>query len=290
MGFSVNALFFGDHPDLAVRLLKSLIRVADWSLIDDVRFACNEVSDKTRQYVFAVASSLPVPAHVYAAADGKNVGKYPLMRRMLHDAQVDRVLRSSHIMWFDDDTFLTAEESGWWQKVWGLAQEHTLLGSTYSIRQRGNQHLAIRKQPWFTGKPVGPTHRFWFCTGGWWVAPTAVLKQWNYPWPELHHNGGDSMFGELCRQQGYSIFKFNDGVAINADEHGVESAAKRRGMETKWVWQNYSDGQVPNLSHHDFECVVHSFPGTRSDAAAQPSQSQSLLSPPPRLLFKLGVE
>jgi len=287
VGFSVNALFYGDHPDLAARLLKSLLATADWSLVDDVRFACNECCDKTRQYVYAVASSLPVRSLVYGEKDGRNVGKYPLMRRMLYE-QGDRALRSTHVMWFDDDTYLTGDRS-WWKTVWDLAQQHTLLGSTYSIRQRGNQHVAIRKQPWFTGKPVGANHRYWFCTGGWWVAEREVLTRWNYPWPELHHNGGDSVLGELCRQQGYSIHKFNEGVAINADEQGVESAAKRRGMETRWIWQNYTDGQVPDLSHHDFECVVASFPG--GTVHAEPAASKpALLSAPPPLLRLPGLQ
>lgn len=258
MGFSVNALFYGDHTPLAARLLKGFLATADWSLIDDVRFAFNAVAEKTRQCVTAVADSLPVPCHIYEERNGRNVGKYPLVRRMFYDPV--RPITSSRIMWFDDDTyFRDGTNSDWWLRVWTLAQKHVLVGSRYRMLTRGNQYMAVPLQPWYTGKAFSKKQRFIFCTGGWWVADAAVLRKWDYPFPELHHNGGDTMLGEVIRQQGYSLCHFNDGIAINADAAGKESKSERRGIESRWIWQDYEPGKPVDLSHQQFEVKVTSY-------------------------------
>jgi hypothetical protein len=99
--------------------------------------------------------------------------------------------------------------------------------------------------PWYTGKavPAKPS----FVTGGWWLAKTEFLSLWDYPFPELYHNGGDTILGEVCRQQGLALGKFKKGVLIN---NHIDSAPKKRlfaranrrgiGVERKdqyWPWQ-----------------------------------------------------
>lgn len=260
-GFSVNVLLFGDHADLAARCLGSLQRNLPGGYVREVCVGLNAVGRETRTLLarFAGAAAAGgVDCHVYEAEGGRNVGKYPLMRRMLYERPPRRCEPPSHVMWFDDDSYLKTDDAGWWRTVWTLAGAHEMVGSHYSTRQRGNQYLGIRRQPWYTGKPVGPDHRFRFCTGGWWVAPYDLLRRWDYPWPELHHNGGDGMLGELCRQQGYRMAHFNAGVAINADALGRESGAKRRGLVTRWVWQNFREGAAPDVAHQDFRVNIHS--------------------------------
>lgn len=264
MGFSVNVLFYGDHAPLAVRCLSGLLRTADWSLVDDVRFAFNAVSTATQQYVTQVGHDLPVPCYLYRPQHGVNVGKYPLMRRMFYDPRVP--LRSSRVMWFDDDTYFRPTASAaWWSEVWQLSQQWKLIGSLYHMLSRGRQYLAVPQQPWYTGKQLLPRHRFTFCTGGWWVADFAMLRRWEYPFPELHHNGGDTMLGELCRQQDTPIYRFNRDIAINADETGAESSSKRRGMESRWIWQDYVAGMPTQLEHQNFECEITPCGGHHAD-------------------------
>jgi hypothetical protein len=171
---------------------------------------------------------------------------------MLYDS-----LLASHIMYFDDDSHLTTRDSNWWREVHELAESCTMLGQIWKIPQRKQQYLAIREQPWYTGQPVDAKHWFRFATGGWWVADRRFLWKWNYPFPEIYHNGGDSILGELVRQQQGNLVKFHRGVLVNVG--GRES---RRGIgvaEEVYVWQNYVLGQDVSLSHHDFPCRVHTY-------------------------------
>lgn len=260
MAVSVCVLLYGPYPQLAERLLASIEDSnPPHKLLADIRIGVNAVCSDTRKLVwdFAGNKMLHVPVYVYDA--GYNVGKYPLMRRMFYDPARPVAER---IMWFDDDSYLTTAGPAWWRQVNQLAERHVLVGQTWTIRQRGRQYLGIQAQPWYTGKPVSESHKFFFCTGGWWVADSGFLKRWDYPFLELYHNGGDSILGELVRQQGGKIAKFDSGLVIN--EGGRKS---RRGIavalrEEVYPWQNYADGQGPDLSKHDFNCTIHTFAKT----------------------------
>jgi len=191
-----------------------------------------------------------VPVFLYAEKDFRNVLKYPLMRRMFYDTKYrDHTL--PYVMWFDDDSYVHPGRRGWWADVASMCAEHTLVGSTYRQRLRGSQHLGIMAQPWYGGKPVRPGHAALFCQGGWWVARLADLKELDYPFLDLRHNGGDSLLGEAYRQKGWTITRFKRGVSINADARGKESAAERRGVTTRWPWERWPE--TPDHSHHDFE-------------------------------------
>lgn len=253
--FSVNILVYGDHSDLAERCLSSISRVADWSLIADVRIGLNDVVQKTLSLVRAFGMQCRSP--VYLCVPPRNVGKYPLMRRMFNDSRLPSL--ADRVMWFDDDSYIRdTVTTSWWRGVHQLATDNTVVGSLYDIRQRGLQWQEIPKQPWYTGKPVGPRHRYRFATGGWWVIDTAIVRRWDYPFPELHNNGGDSILGELCRQQSYKLLHFNTEIAINANATSVESAAKRRGETTPWVWQQERTGSS-DLVHQNFDVTVEKF-------------------------------
>lgn len=273
MGFSVNVLFYGDHQPLAARCLNSILAAADWSLIDEFRFGLNAVSDATRNYLETTARErIPKMVHFYEPKDGKNVGKYPLMRRMFFDPQPYRRMTSQRIMWFDDDSFLTTQDAGWWQRVWQKAKDSTLLGVKYRISLRGRQHLGIKHQPWYTMRPsVGQGMTVHFCQGGWWVAPRAELEFYDYPFKELHHNGGDVMLGVLARQQGWEITSYTEGIATNADDTAVNSTAKRRGLDTQPLWVDFDPTVMPTFTHQQFEVTVGSFhypAAGRTDASA----------------------
>lgn len=262
MGFSVNVLVYGDQLRLAQRCLESIVASAQRPFVDELRVAVNEPSAEVLEYVKETlhVASAKFPCYLYAERDFRNVGKYPLMRRMFYDDKLP--LRSSKIMWFDDDSFLRDQRLDWWRRITTICRESELLGSRYTISARGNQYLGVANQPWFTGKPFSARQKMTFVTGGWWIASTQMLKRWNYPFPELKHNGGDSILGELVRQQGLRLQHYNADVAINADEQGRESKGERRGMSGKvpWPWERHQPGTPPDLSHHDFALTVVEWP------------------------------
>lgn len=240
--YTLCALHFDDGLGLAERLWQSLGR-SSWARITDVRVGLNGGSDRLRGYLFDVLERIPKTTYLFEPLGGGNAGKYPLMRHMFYDFPV-----RSWIMWFDDDSYVTAPNvDAWFDQVAAKLARPCVLGSKYTIAQRGRQWEWIRAQPWFAGKEVGPNHRFTFCTGGWWVADPDLLSKWSYPWPQLHHNGGDSLLGELCRQQGVPLIQFRTGVAINADAAGTESAAPRRGLSVPWPGQLH--GKEDRSSH-----------------------------------------
>lgn len=254
--FSVNVLMFGQHHSLAVRCLESIIQTADWSLISDVRVGLNAVGRGTHDYVQDASSRVKAPLHVYREESDKNVMKYPLMRRMLYDHE--RPIEAPYVMWFDDDSYIGYDTTpAWWATVAGLFTPGIVaVGSKYRPAYDWNVHekAAIAAAPWYDGCAL--TTRPLFCTGGWWAARKEFLAEWDYPFRELRHNGGDVILGELIRQRGRAIAQFNTGVRINADATGRESAAARRGVTTARPFQ----APPPYAyDHHDFRCVVESY-------------------------------
>jgi hypothetical protein len=249
---TVCALFYGDYPELARRCLGSILDTADWGLVRELRLGLNAVADATLSYVQERCRDVPVPCLVMQPCGNANAHKYPLMRRLFHDTP----LRTSHVMWFDDDSYVTGGP-GWWSQVAQRAEQCDLLGSVYRLARSlpASVRQAIMSQPWYGGKPLPPDHRPVFCTGGWWVVRAAILQRWDWPVRALDHNGGDWLLGELCRQQGYRQHHFRDGVAINYDAaRGGESRAVRRGVTTPWPWEEGS-GPVAG-QQHDFQVTV----------------------------------
>lgn len=260
MSFSVNALFYGDHIKLARRCLTSIVESVDWGVVEELRLAVNSPTQEVLNYLWDVLDGLPagVCRYLYHERDFRNVCKYPLMRRMLYDPQ--HPIRASRIMWFDDDSFVRTKDRRWWRATYEATRRAVLAGSRYRINLRGNQYLGIQAQPWYTGEALKPHQTVWFATGGWWSADREFLAKWDYPFPDLRHNGGDVTLGELCRQQGRQILHYNNSVAINADEKGVESEAERRGERLPPLWTDFRPGTPVNRSHHNFEHVVHVWP------------------------------
>lgn len=256
--FTLCVLLYGDYPVLTRRLLGSLEESRPRHVVE-VRAGFNYVSPVSaslaREALRRLASMLKCPVRLVQDARDRNVGKYPLMRRMVHGDQGQLAAApGSHLMWFDDDSYLRGTDPDWWDRAAAVAAGCDLAGSVYRGSSRGQQHLGIMQQAWYAGKPVHRRHRYRFVTGGWWMARLSRLGQWDYPFIELHHNGGDSMLGELARQQGWKVRHYNLGVAVNADENGKESAAPRRGItRTPWPWETIGPS---DLRHQDFTVKV----------------------------------
>jgi hypothetical protein len=155
--------------------------------------------------------------------------KYPLMRAMFHE----RPIETPYTLWFDDDSWIkTSAPDDWFERL--EQHMHTkqlhVAGARYWIHLRGNQHLWIADQPWYTGKPVSPRMKVDFITGGWLALRTHLIYKYDWPSSDIVHNGGDVMLGALCHQQDLTIGNFTEHLAINADQQTAKcSSANRRG-------------------------------------------------------------
>lgn len=234
--FTVQVLCYGKaHHYLADRCLLSIVDGADWSLISDLRVCFNDSDHRLVERWQQRLAQLPVRVTLFFPEE--NVGKYPIMRRMLWQAP------GSHLMWFDDDSHLTGsaiERHSWWRTVANIAAANNpcMVGSIWTLTDgfRPGQVEGFKMQPWYTGKEIPPKNTPRFCTGGWWVAPLDFLRKWDYPFWQIEHNCGDALLGELCHQQGLPLVNFRGGIRIND--------AKRRGQTSRWPWERLSSGQL----------------------------------------------
>jgi len=267
--FSVCMLLYGDYPGLAKRLFGSL---QNYAYVQDFRIGLNSVSagtlDALHTWINQDNRWKRTPVYVYEDNQNRNLGKYPLMREMFKDSKRP----ASRIMWFDDDSFLdpTANEL-WWENVSSISTNKTQIGAVHYIRQRNKQYEVVKQQDWYTGKSVNSGHRFIFATGGWWVADTQFLLKWDYPFRGLHHNGGDSILGELIRQQAGTLVNFKEGCQCHCESCNksgimpskpvvhinVGGRKGRRGIgvtDEQYIW---ADGNPsPSLAHHNFDLRI----------------------------------
>ncbi len=248
-GFTVFALFYGDHTLLARRCLHSITRAIDRSLVHSVRVALNACSEATREYVYTKLEAIGVPVLIYDSE--VNRLKYPMMRKMFYDPA--RPVTTTGMMWFDDDSMIADTRKEWWAETNTALLAADMIGDLWRMKLTGSQVLGIRNQKWYTGLPIGPGYKTTFATGGWWAAKTRIIQKWDYPFKDIHHNGGDVVLGEMLRQQGLQLKPYKHGLWINADENGSNSKAPRRGESRRPVWYAFDATAKPDYSHHDFE-------------------------------------
>lgn len=215
--FTVCALLYGNHTDLARRCLEPVLKLSESGLVE-LRVGLNEASDDTSNYVTENRGLCTI----YEA--DPQIFKYPMMRRMFYE----QPLTTDYVMWFDDDSYIKDPEPAEWLKsVETSMSSCDMLGSVYVIPYGNDQKAWCQTQPWYTGKPIKDKPKF--ATGGWWCIRSEVIKRFNWPIPELKHCGGDVALGVLIDQNNLRLKHFNNGVAINANEVGKESSAARRG-------------------------------------------------------------
>lgn len=251
---SLCALFYGDHPELSRRLLGSWVRrLPREAALQDIRLGLNEVSAENRRVVRECAGQLAqaVGCPVLFFEAPRNLCKYPLMRRMFYTRPL-----AEYVMWCDDDshfTFPRPAAARWWSRLWQKAATCDMLGRLYLMPIKGRQGDWIKAQPWYNPRLGLPSSRGkrWplirFATGSWWLARSRVLLENNWPWPELKHNGGDSLLGELLRHKGAVLEDWQDGIAGNK--------APRRGYHEPRLGLLY-DGSPPDLSHQAGEVYL----------------------------------
>lgn len=276
--FSIGMLCYGNFPELADKCLGTLFTTLDPSVVKDVRIGMNQCSEVTDSVIRTITMNSPVPVYGYRVPSGQDqeIYKYPIMRSMLfHSLPV----RSSHWMWFDDDTFVKDKtEALWMRQLADLAENYDLLGyqRRLRIRLRPGQLEGIRKQGWFGGRPIADPGII-FPQGGWWTARTSLLTSWSYPFKELRHNNGDVLLGVLGHQQKWrTLFLDEKTGPVALDVH------KRRGIQgTPWPWQT---GGPTDLKHQSIRIVVERL-NPRGDAASclrnSETPSEMTISTPP---------
>ena len=241
---SLCFLMYGDFEQLAFGVARSLRRWGPTPPVD-IRIGFNSVSERSKSIVLGALDTYQSdnPAVVgYVWDCPTNCGKYPLMRRMFClDDKDDCPALQEYVSWFDDDSVITEEGSYHVSKIADYLKADVnaaQAGCVHLIRQRGYQYEWIQRQPWYTGKEVNQGTKFRFATGGFWVAESAFLVKHDYPFKEIHHNGGDSMLGELIRQQGRSILEVSSAHSVQC---GCESCVKTTARSIHGVRAN------PNL-------------------------------------------
>lgn len=253
---SACALFYGDHTSLADRCLASLLTAEGGrDKIHDFRLGLNSVCEETRKYVHQwarrVSDSWDIPCLVFDAPG--NALKYPLMRKMFFSSEYPLAQMT---MWFDDDSYLAGNPQ-FWQDVYDKMQDCAMVGQRWYKAVSGPQKEWLKTQEW--SRRQAPDKNIQFFTGGWWTILSSVLRQYNWPIPELRHKGGDMLLGWLMSVNGWKVSTFDKGVRINADANGKHSAAERRGLSAdrgpeQDLARNYSGVPLPT-DHHDFEVL-----------------------------------
>jgi hypothetical protein len=244
--FTIMPLFYGNYPSLAQRCLNSLLQLKDFQRWE-LRIGANEIGDVTRAYLYATTEQLSTSGLTISQYDtSTNRGKYPMMRRMLYDP--GNPITSEYVVWFDDDSYVS-EPDNWLDKLEEAMQTCDMCGQQMSAVLTGGQPYWITTQPWYTGKPV--VYGSWrgkpdtpqvpaFAVGGWWCASMSMLRDLDWPPPNIIHRGGDYMLGEAMRQNYYRLRNWRKGVVINAAmDSTTDASSPRRGWDPVPVGVDY---------------------------------------------------
>lgn len=206
---------------LAARLLNA--EFLELGLRADVRLGLNSVSDQTRELVnnrvlFHAPDAVVIDSRT-------NIGKYPMMRQLFNS----RPITAPITMWFDDDSCIVpgTDVNSWFERIKRQLAAFTMLGSVYQHRFLPGQLDWITRQPWYAG--ITPQPYVKFASGSWWTIRSETIQRLDWPPETLGHKNGDVMLGEAIRQLSERVGHFRDNLWINANEHGVEAEAPRRG-------------------------------------------------------------
>ncbi len=162
-----------------------------------------------------------------------NLYKEPMARLMYHDVPLD----SEYAVWLDDDSFV---EEGWWQALVPLMERRVdYIGQPWWVDYLPGQTDMIQAQPWYRGVPfdMGAGRiGIWFMTGGFMAVRAERLRNVNFPdtdatWQgdRLQQYGGDTLLGEIARQQEWTRAEHEAHVKVNVDLHGNHPAPRRGG-------------------------------------------------------------
>jgi hypothetical protein len=163
----------------------------------------------------------------------RNLYKEPIARLMYHEV----ALETEYTIWFDDDSYV---EPGWWEALFPLLERKIdYIGQPWFVYYLPGQEEMIRAQPWYRGIPFEMLNGrpiVWFMTGGFLAVRSIRLREANFPDTEwtwkgetLKQYGGDTMLGEIARQQGWTRERHDKHILVNVDLQGNHPAPRRGG-------------------------------------------------------------
>jgi GT2 family glycosyltransferase len=210
---TVCVLCYGDHPDLARRILGSLRSFTEERAMR-LRLGLNAVSDRTRAVVYELIAELEPEVLVDSKA---NLFKLPMMRRLFYD----QPLATPWTIWFDDDSYVY--RSDWLTTLFWHSQlrpDVDMWGKRLFVRVDKECRSFVREASWFRGLELTPDpqegmYRMDFIAGGFWAIRTRCLHRVGWPEARLLHFGDDYMLGEALRQNGQIMGQCFSGVAID---------------------------------------------------------------------------
>ena len=223
---TIAALLYGDYFDLHHRCLSSIISMTPKSSYK-LMVGTNDVCKQTRDWL---DNEVKPQKDFMEFCHPENAKKYPVMREMVQKIDTE------WFIWFDDDSFVMNSE--WIYRLTTdikkkLPQGVVMYGHKWYVHLRKGQPKWIKTRPWYRGVPFQMDKgkvKVDFLTGGFWAIKSQVLKDIEWPDPDILHNGGDVMLCEALRQNGHKIGQSFYAVKINSDDRGNNSKAKRRGF------------------------------------------------------------
>jgi hypothetical protein len=230
-------LAFGPETDYLRRLFRSILE--RWpEILPRTRVILAEPDAEMEWFVASTLGTFLNDGLLESITHERNLGKYVLMRRAFYG---DDPPPTPWVQWFDADSFVKSTATiGDLADL--LARDADVIGSAHTYRLRGGQGRWATAQPWANGQVVPADQKVSFSVGGWWLARTAALARIDYPWPTLHHRGGDVMLGLAGKLNGFRGHHMGDGicpVAINADWDGTPHKAVRRGESVGGITEDH---------------------------------------------------
>jgi hypothetical protein len=219
---TVCVLCYGDYPELAKRVLGSLLNLTQKGTYR-LRLGLNSVSAQTRSAIAGLVGDLDPELVIESDT---NLYKSPMMRRLFYEVP----LGTKWTVWFDDDSYVYRAD--WLQMLSWHSRMQPLTdmwGKRLYVRGNESYRQYIQEAAWFRGLEldIDPDDatlcRLNFIAGGFWAIRTQCLHEIEWPDARLLHFGDDYMLGEALRQNRKSLGQCYSGVAI--------SQAKRRAPE-----------------------------------------------------------
>ena len=239
--FTVCVLTHGEYEPTFRRCIDSIVGTYDFgSWVHEIRVGLNAPSSYTIGYVRSLKHAGILKTQSIFMEE-ENIYKYPLMRKMFYSQS--NPITTPYVMWFDDDSFIKPDTQSFFARAASEIKNADFLGhSKWVCRLSGNQHLWIRKQPWYKGKTVSRGMPVTFFLGAWWVGRVSSLMKLDYPWPELQHRGGDVMLGEAIRQNDLETVFSPLPVLIGANWDGDDkNKMPRRTFDSQPIGHDYEE-------------------------------------------------
>jgi hypothetical protein len=219
----ICVLFYGaedKHFKLAQRVINEPLRQLARPDVE-FRFGCNAVGQDTTRFLIQQVADHFHSATVFHSA--KNLMKYPMMRRMFYTPPI----RAPITMWFDHDSYLDPDidANAWFDRVVKHVNGCNLVGSVERAKIPDEQLKWMAQQPWFDEtytKTYLP-----YVIGGWWAIKTELLNRFDFPPPDLQQKYGERILSAAFKHQNIPFCHFREGVKVNVNDSGVESAAPR---------------------------------------------------------------